>query len=237
MTKTIVVCGYGPGISAAVARKFGSEGFRVALVSRSATKLEQAVVELTQAGIEAKAFPCDLADPEAITKLIADVRDKLGPIHTIHWNAYAGQAGDLTTCEVAELRAVFDVAITGAVVAVQRALPDLEASRGSVLITGGGFAYYSDEADKQIAEWNAMGLALMKAAQYKLAGVLHHKLASKGVFVGSVVILGIVKGSAFDSGGGSLDPAEIANAFWRLGDQRDAIHVDYPARSESLDRP
>ena len=30
MAKTIVVCGYGPGVSDAVARKFGSEGFSVA---------------------------------------------------------------------------------------------------------------------------------------------------------------------------------------------------------------
>jgi hypothetical protein len=29
MQKTIIVCGYGPGISDAVANKFGGEGFQV----------------------------------------------------------------------------------------------------------------------------------------------------------------------------------------------------------------
>lgn len=35
MFKTIVVVGFGPGISTAVARKFGAEGFAVALVARN----------------------------------------------------------------------------------------------------------------------------------------------------------------------------------------------------------
>ena len=35
MSKTIVVVGFGPGISTAVADKFGAEGFSVALVART----------------------------------------------------------------------------------------------------------------------------------------------------------------------------------------------------------
>ncbi|HEX7670382.1 MAG TPA: hypothetical protein VF395_12390 [Polyangiaceae bacterium] len=38
MAKTIVVCGYGPGISSAVAEKFGAEGFSVALAARNASQ-------------------------------------------------------------------------------------------------------------------------------------------------------------------------------------------------------
>lgn len=40
--KLIAVAGYGPGISAAVARKFGRQGFKVALISRTKAKLEAA---------------------------------------------------------------------------------------------------------------------------------------------------------------------------------------------------
>jgi NAD(P)-dependent dehydrogenase (short-subunit alcohol dehydrogenase family) len=35
MSKTILIAGYGPGISDAVARKFGAEGFAVALAARN----------------------------------------------------------------------------------------------------------------------------------------------------------------------------------------------------------
>ncbi len=48
MTRTILVCGHGPGISDAVARRFGREGFAVALVARNAERLAAAVASLGQ---------------------------------------------------------------------------------------------------------------------------------------------------------------------------------------------
>ena len=39
----LLVCGYGSGISAHVAQRFGKEGFRVAIVSRNQEKLDAAV--------------------------------------------------------------------------------------------------------------------------------------------------------------------------------------------------
>lgn len=228
MAKTIIVCGYGPGISAAVARKFGGEGYQVALVARSADKLEAGVASLREAGVTADAFPCDLSDPDAVAKLVGQVRERLGPIHTLHWNAYASGARDLTSCDIAELRTSFDVAVVGAVVAVQQALPDLEAQGGAVLMTGGGLAFYSEQTDKMAADWNVMGLALAKAAQHKLIGVLHQKLKARGVFAGTVVVLGSVKGTAFDQGGGGLEPDDIAATFWKLASERDAVSVKFP---------
>jgi NAD(P)-dependent dehydrogenase (short-subunit alcohol dehydrogenase family) len=230
MSKTIIVCGYGPGISAAVARKFGSEGYRVALVSRSADKLDAGVRALSEAGVTAKAFPCDLADPDAVSRMVADVREQLGPVHTLHWNAYGGGGGDLTTCSAADLRRTFDVGVTGAVIAVQSALPDLKAQGGAVLITGGGFAFYSDPVDKMATQWNVMDVALVKAAQHKLTGLLHQKLAADGVFVGSVIVLGMVNGTAFDHAhdGSGLNPDDIAGAFWKLATERNEVSVKFP---------
>ncbi len=217
MTKTIVVCGHGPGISDAVARKFGSEGFSVALVARSADKLAAAASALAAQGIEAEAFPTDLGNPHAVKAMIAQVGAKLGPVSVIHWNAYAPLAGDLTQADPAELRGAFDVAVTGLVAAVQAALPDLKRDgSGAVLVTGGGFSFYDPKIDAMAVQWNAMGLAVAKAAQHKLVGLLGEKLRGDGVYVGEVVVLGLVKGTAFDSGHATLEPSAIANRFWEL---------------------
>ncbi|MEO7733420.1 MAG: SDR family NAD(P)-dependent oxidoreductase [Kofleriaceae bacterium] len=220
MTKTILVCGHGPGISDAVARQFGAQGFSVALVARSADKLAAAAEALCALGITAKAFPADLGDPAAVTELVARVRDSLGPITVVHWNAYAGGAGDLTTASPAELRASLDVGVIGLVTAVQAALPDLQAQQGAVLVTGGGLSFYDDKIDALAVSWGAMGLAITKAAQHKLVGVLGARLAKDNIYVGEVVVLGSVKGTAFDAGNATIEASRVAARFWELYEAR-----------------
>lgn len=229
MTRVLVVCGHGPGISNAVAKKFGAEGFAVALVGRNAARLTESAAALGESGVTAKAFPCDLGDADAVAKLIADVRASLGPITVIHYNAYAGVAGDLLTCDPGELRTVMAVGVDGLVAAVRAALPDLEAQAGAaVLVTGGGFAFYDDNVDAMAVQFNAMGLAVAKAAQHKLVGLLHKKLAATDIYVGEVVVLGMVKGTAFDAGNATLEPAAIADKFWEQYQARATVSVNFP---------
>jgi NADP-dependent 3-hydroxy acid dehydrogenase YdfG len=224
MSGVIVVGGYGPGISDAVARRFGREGFAVALVGRTEERLAKGCASLEQQKIRAKAFKCDLGDTDAVRTMLARVRSSLGPISVVHWNAYPHGAGDLTTTTPAELHAVFDVAVHGLVACVQDALPDLEKAKGAVLVTGGGLA--KEVADSTAVSWNAMGLALAKATQHKLVGMLHHKLAPKGVYAGEVMVLALVKGTAFDRGSATLEPDAVADLFFKLYSERNAITVE-----------
>ena len=106
-------------------------------------------------------------------------------------------------------------------------LPDLEAHKGAVLVTGGGFAFYDESVDAAAVEWGAMGLAITKAAQHKATGLLHKKLGSKGIYVGEVVVLGMVKGTAFDSGHATLNAADIADKFWELFEKRAPATVNF----------
>jgi short-subunit dehydrogenase len=220
MAETIVVCGYGVGISNAVARRFAKEGFRVAAVARNAQRLASAVDALSKEGIEAKAFACDLSDSGAVRKLVADVRASLGPIKVLHWNAVSGAAGDLKTASAAELRSVFDVTVSGLIAATQAALPDLKAQGGALLVTGGGFAFYDPSVDAAATQWGAAGLAIGKAAQHKTVGLLSKALQGDGVYVGEVIVTGSVKGTAFDSGTATLEASTIAEKFWQLFHER-----------------
>ena len=220
MSKTILVCGHGPGISDAVARQFGAQGFAVALVARSADKLAAAAEALTARGIQAQAFPADLGDPAAVTAMVAQVRASLGPITVVHWNAYATGAGDLTAANPTELRTSLDVGVVGLVAAVQAALPDLQAQQGAVLVTGGGLSFYDDKVDALAVSWGAMGLAVAKAAQHKLVGVLGARLAKDNIYVGEVVVLGSVKGTAFDAGNATIEASRVAGRFWELYEAR-----------------
>jgi NAD(P)-dependent dehydrogenase (short-subunit alcohol dehydrogenase family) len=62
MSKTIAVFGVGPGMGRSVARRFGQEGFEVALVARNQTRLDAFTRELAADGIETAGFAGDLAD-------------------------------------------------------------------------------------------------------------------------------------------------------------------------------
>lgn len=228
MANTILVCGHGPGISDAVARKFGQEGFIVALVARNGERLREAAASLGEAGITAKAFPCDLGDPAAVRALAGEVRAALGPLTVLHWNAYAGGAGDLTTCAPADLQKGLDVSVHGLIAAVQASLPDLREAKGAVLVTGGGLSFHNPRVDTMAAQFNMMGLAVQKAAQHKVVGLLHQKLGADGVYVGEVVVMGMVKGTAFDSGQATIEASAIAAKFWELYQGRSIATVNYP---------
>lgn len=215
--KTILVCGHGPGVSDAVARKFGAEGFAVALVARSAEKLNAAAAALVASGIQAKAFPADLSDAKAVAALVAEVRASMGPITVVHFNAYGGGGGDLLTDDLSGLQKALDISVFGLLGVVRGALPDLEAQKdAAVLVTGGGFAFYDPAIDAMATQFKAMGLATSKAAQHKVTGLLHEALKARGVYVGEVVILGMVKGTAFDSGHATLEASTVASKFWEV---------------------
>jgi NADP-dependent 3-hydroxy acid dehydrogenase YdfG len=230
MSKTIVVVGFGTGISTAIAEKFGAEGFSVALVARNAERLAAGVAALKAKGIAAASFTADASDPASIRAAIAKARAGLGPISVLQWNAYGGgEAGDLTTSDPAALHGVFDVAVVGLLAAVQEALPDLKnAKDGAILVTNGAFGEISDQMDGYAVSLKLMGLALANGAKHKLVGLLAQRLKGEGVYVGEVMVAGTVKGTAFDNGGsGTIESSAIANAFWRLykarGDTRTRI--------------
>jgi NADP-dependent 3-hydroxy acid dehydrogenase YdfG len=228
MTKTILICGYGKGISAGVASRFGAAGFAVGLVARSIDKLAAAVKTLSAAGVRAVPLPCDLGDPAAVTAMVAQARRDLGPVTVLHWNAYSSTAGDLTTAKIETVRAALDVGITGCIAAVQAALPDLQMQQGqsAVLFTGGGLSFYGPRVDALATQWGVMGLAVVKAAQHKLAGLYAEKLREHGIYVGEVVVTGIVKGTEFDTGSGTLEPAAIAEKFFGLYTARAPLSVN-----------
>jgi NAD(P)-dependent dehydrogenase (short-subunit alcohol dehydrogenase family) len=224
MSKTIVVVGFGVGVSAGVADKFGAEGYSVALVARSPERLAAGVAALQAKGIAAAAFPADAGDPVAIRGAVAAARAELGPIAAIHWNAYSGSGmGDLLSVDPVVLGGVVDIAVVGLLSAVQEALPDLKATKGAVLVTNGAFGYVEPHMDALGIALDAVGVSVANAAKAKLVGLLAHRLKDEGVYVGEVTIAGVVKGAGWGDGG--IEPSSIADQFWAMAQARDEVRA------------
>jgi NAD(P)-dependent dehydrogenase (short-subunit alcohol dehydrogenase family) len=81
--KRVLLTGASSGIGAAAAEKFGARGATVLAVARRAELLDEVVARIRDAGGDAHAHPCDLADLAAIDALAEDV----GPVDILINNA------------------------------------------------------------------------------------------------------------------------------------------------------
>jgi NADP-dependent 3-hydroxy acid dehydrogenase YdfG len=221
-----LIVGFGPAISSAVAERFGAEGFAVGLVARNEKRIAEGVKALEAKGVRAAGFTADASDPASIRAALAKARSVLGPLTVLHWNAAGGGPGDLLGADAAQVRATFDVSLVGLLAAVEAALPDLRAAKnGALLVTNGAFGEIDDTMEAAAVKFGAMGLAVSNAAKNKLVGLLAARLSAEGVYVGQVMVAGIVKGSASDRGSASVDASRVATKFWEMYQARQPVRV------------
>ena len=219
----IVIAGYGPSIGEATARLFGSKGFSVACLGRTQSKLQAAVERLLAAGISADYFVVDCGNSTDIKEVIHKVQTKMGRIAVILWNAASYSGGDLFSSDQDPnelLSEIVSVGCGGLLAAAQAAYDDLKANKGTILITGGGLSIYEEQVDAIAVQNNYMGLAFCKSSQRKLTGLLHQRLKSDGIMVGTVVISG-----AAGEGKDATSPAVVADKFWELHESRDKTEI------------
>jgi NAD(P)-dependent dehydrogenase (short-subunit alcohol dehydrogenase family) len=73
----LLIVGYGPGNSHAIARRFGAEGWTIALVARTEERLLDGVARLADNGVTAHAFPGDAGSLDSMRATVGRVREAL----------------------------------------------------------------------------------------------------------------------------------------------------------------
>ena len=99
MEQIAVIAGVGPGLGAALARKFVEEGCNVALLSRSSAYIKNLSTRLAKSGRTAIPIPTDITDAEQVERSFDRIREELGDpdILVNHaGNAAWGSFADLT---------------------------------------------------------------------------------------------------------------------------------------------
>ncbi|PRZ16080.1 SDR family oxidoreductase [Nesterenkonia sandarakina] len=76
---TIALIGAGRGLGAAVARRFGREGFNLALISRSQERVDAFAEELNAEGFTAKGFQANVRDTRSLTEALDKAVQELDP--------------------------------------------------------------------------------------------------------------------------------------------------------------
>jgi short-subunit dehydrogenase len=207
MPKSLIIIGYGPGISMALATRFGAEGYTLGLISR--TRPESLLTQLAEAGITAHFEVADASNIPALQQALQRLSAKLGGVGTLVYNAAALKAADILQLSPEELVQDFGVNVAAALGSVQALLADLKKTSGAVLFTGGGFATHPDP--------QYGSLSIGKAGLRNLAFQLHQQLRPAGVYVGLLTIRQHV--SSHDP---VYSPAALAEHFWQMAQERTA---------------
>jgi len=217
MTRTAVIAGVGPGLGESLARKFATEGCRVALLARSEEYIEELADDLPEPG-DGLAVPTDLARPAEIRAAFETVREELGPVDVLVNHASAGSWSGLLDASVEDIDRAWAVNGRGAFVASQEAAEDMVAGDGGTIVfTGATSALRGRDG--------AIGFSAAKFAARGMAESMARELGPEGVHVAHVVIDGQILPPEEserdpDRGEGSyLDPAEIAENYWHLVEQ------------------
>jgi short-subunit dehydrogenase len=80
MPRSIAICGAGPGLGQAVARRYAREGYQIVLVARRRQPLDALAHELIAAGASAHVITADPSDTEGVPTLARSVRAAVGDL-------------------------------------------------------------------------------------------------------------------------------------------------------------
>jgi NAD(P)-dependent dehydrogenase (short-subunit alcohol dehydrogenase family) len=205
MVKSLIIIGYGPGLSTALATRFGAEGYTLGLVSR--TRHDDALTQLADAGITAHFEAADAGDIPTLQQALHRLSAKLGGVGAVVYNVAALKAADILQVTPEELVQEFGVNVAAALGSVQALLADLKKTGGTVLLTGGGLGTHPDP--------QYGSLSIGKAGLRSLAMQLHQRLQPEGIYVG---LLTITRG--IQAGDLTYSPAALAEHFWQLAQAR-----------------
>jgi short-subunit dehydrogenase len=143
---TIAIFGAGPALGMSVARRFGREGFRVALVARDRGRLDGMAAELAVEGIEAAGFQVDLADCAAAGEIVDAIEERFEPVDVLEYSPTPTGSRPRVVpsqIDVATVVQPLDMHVLTPVALVRRVLPGmLERGHGGLLFALGASAKY-----------------------------------------------------------------------------------------------
>jgi NAD(P)-dependent dehydrogenase (short-subunit alcohol dehydrogenase family) len=214
MSKIAVVAGVGPGLGAALVRRFAREGCRVAMLARSSKYLEQ----LSDETNGALGLPTDVSVPDQVARAFAQVRKRLGPVDILVYNASASVWRGIIDLTPEQFEQAWRSSVYGAFLCCQEVVADMIARKSGVILFTG--ATSSIRGRK-----GALDFSSAKFALRGLADSLARELWPKQIHVAHILIDGIIgkpqahKKRSRKAREPLLDPDAIADGYWKLAEQ------------------
>lgn len=179
--RVCAVVGVGPGNGAAFARRFGKEGYRVALLARTREFTSLLASEIAGS----KAYSCDVADATSVERAFVAIRTELGDPEVMIYNAGSGVWGNIEEVSAEAFESSWRVNALGAFLTSKQVIPAMKnAGRGNIVFIG------ATASRRGVPRTTAFAPA--KAAQKSLAESMARYLWPSGVHVSLIVVDGVV---------------------------------------------
>ena len=203
---TMAIIGAGSGLGAAVARRFGREGFSVALIARDQLKLDALAATLRESNVNARGYAADVLDGPSLEVALARAADELGPVTTLQYSplparTYLEPVLNLTPALALE---ALHFSLLGLIHSVRAVLPAMrEEGEGSIILINGGTSVK--------ARAGFAGTSVAFPAESAYGEMLHDVLADEGIRVAQLVIPGAIPKLQLDNG---ID--SVAQRIWEI---------------------
>ena len=180
MSDTRPICmitGLGEGTGGYTAKKFSKEGYRIAMLARSAERLERFEKELEGS----KGYVCDVSNIGHLKETCSQIKKDMGSPEVLIHNAVKGNFEKLLDGKPEWLEENFRINTTSLMYLAHELIPDMIKSKKGVIIVTGNTA-----AKRGIA--NTPYFAPTKAAQRILAQSLARDFGPKGIHVAYLMV-------------------------------------------------
>ena len=177
--KRALITGASSGIGKATALAFAKAGIDVALVSRSAEKLEAVAVAARHAEVTAKAYTVDLACVALVQEKMQAIASDLGDIDILVNNAGMAYTNNLSETPLSDWQQVIDLNLTSVFQCTMGILPSMRDRRTGTIINVASIA-----GKQPFAGWGAYSVS--KAALIAFSQTLAQEERAHGIRVTAI---------------------------------------------------
>jgi NAD(P)-dependent dehydrogenase (short-subunit alcohol dehydrogenase family) len=131
--QVVLITGGSRGLGLLLAREFGRKGCRLAICARDGAELERARLGLEHRGYQVFASVCDVSDPAAVDRLMAEVLDHYGRLDILVNNASVMHVGALSSMDLLDFRQAMATNYWGTVHTTLAAIEPLKQAGGRIV--------------------------------------------------------------------------------------------------------
>ncbi len=204
----LIIIGAGKGISQATAKIFGTQGFKVGLISRSQDKLNTLSAELSVLGVECAVATGDAGDAASLNGAIDQIIHLHGSPDVVLFNAFSFRSKGISDESWEDIVKSLHVNAGGAFHVLKRFLPEFQSrGYGKLFFTGGVLA------TAPMPRFLALGIG--KAAMRNLVLAAAKTVSGTDVHVATLTVAGMVR-----EGDNHYAPLSIAAQIMALFKQK-----------------